>query len=71
MARWLLVGGLCGLAGCGGGSPPTAAKPPADPSIRVKESIGGEVGPVGGQRYREYEGPASQAPAWTKPKPGR
>ena len=60
-----------GAAGCGNSSTPSgSSKPPADPNIRVKESINGGAGPVGGGRSREYEGPASQAPEWAKPKSG-
>jgi hypothetical protein len=40
---------------------------PHDPGQGVE--IGG-AGPVGGSRSREYEGPASQAPEWAKPKTG-
>lgn len=50
--------------------PSGPSKPPADPNIRAKESIGGGAGPVGGARSREYEGPASQAPEWARPKGG-
>jgi hypothetical protein len=39
-----------------------------DPNIRVKEAHGGMLGPVGAGRQREYEGPASKAPDWAKPK---
>lgn len=56
-------------AGCGDTTPPSAPKPD-DPNIKVKESIGGGVGPVGGRRSREYDGPASRAPDWAKPKAG-
>lgn len=65
----MVVAGLGGLLGCGGGSASTAPGAPADPHIQVKESVGGGVGPVGGGRSREYQGPASQAPTWAKPKP--
>jgi hypothetical protein len=61
------VGG--GLAGCGD-APPTQPAP-YDPHIRVKENVGGRVGLVGGGGGREYEGPASKAPDWARPKAGR
>lgn len=44
---------------------------PADPHIKVKDNIGGGVGPVGGGCGREYEGPASQAPKWVKDQQGK
>lgn len=59
-----------GMAGCGD-SPSSASKTApqsGEPHIRVKDTVGGGVGPVGGGRSREYEGPASQAPDWAKPK---
>ena len=67
--RRLFVLAALAAAGCGDKSAPSAPTP-ADPSIRTKEAIGGGVGPVGGGRSREYEGPASQAPDWAKPKAG-
>ncbi len=69
MRRLFLLAALTVAAGCGDTSVPSAPKP-ADPNIRVKDSVGGGVGPVGGGRSREYEGPASQAPDWAKPKAG-
>jgi hypothetical protein len=62
MKRLLMAATFCVLLGCGDES-----KKESDPKIRVRESIGGGVGPVGGGRSREYEGPASQAPSWAKP----
>jgi hypothetical protein len=68
---WLATGAMA-AAGCGDAPPPpTGSKPPADPHIKVKDSIGGGVGPVGGGRGREYEGPASQAPEWVKKQQGK
>jgi hypothetical protein len=61
---------LLTLTGCRDVSQPPAAKP-ADPVIHVKESVGGNIGPIGGGRGWEYEGPASQAPEWAKPKPAK
>lgn len=71
MRRVMLVAVIGLVAGCGGSSPPaptrpTDPKPVSDPIIRVKENIGGEVGPVGATRGREYEGPVSKAPDWVK-----
>lgn len=68
MSRLLLLAAVL-ASGCGDPSAPSAPRP-ADPNIRVKESIGAGAGPVGGARSREYEGPASQAPDWAKPKAG-
>jgi hypothetical protein len=58
------------VAGCGGASSAGPPKKADDPNIRIKDSVGGGIGPVGGSRSREYEGPASQAPDWARPKPG-
>ncbi len=66
MNRLLLFAVASGVIGCGDSTAPPAGKPP-DPVIRVKEAVGGGVGPVGAGRAREYEGPASQAPTWAKP----
>jgi hypothetical protein len=64
MTRLLLSPAACliltAATGCGDSAPTPPAR--SDPHIRVKESVGGGVGPVGGGRGREYEGPASQAP---------
>jgi hypothetical protein len=69
--RLCVLAVLVAGAGCGPSSTSAPQAPkPADPTIRVKESIGGGAGPVGGSRSREYEGPASQAPEWAKPKTG-
>ncbi len=70
MRRVLLLAVVAGVAGCGE-SAPTGPARPADPHIRVKENVGGGVGPVGGGRGREYEGPASQAPKWVKDQQGK
>jgi hypothetical protein len=43
----------------------------ADPTIQVRETIGGGVGPVNGGRGREYEGPASPAPHLAKARTGK
>ena len=70
MRRLLVVMTLVAAVGCGDKSSPSApsAPKPDDPNIRIKESIGGGVGPVGGGRSRDYEGPVSKAPDWAKPK---
>ncbi len=60
---------IAGLGGCGDSVPTGAGK--ADPTIRVRENIGGGVGPVNGARGREYEGPASLAPNWAKARTGK
>jgi hypothetical protein len=58
-----------GLAGCD--DSPATPPAPADPHIKVKEHVGGRIGPVGGGGGREYEGPASKAPEWARPKSGK
>lgn len=65
MTRLLLLAALAAV-GCGGTSP-SKPQQPGDPNIRVRESRGGSVGPVGAGQTREYEGPASKAPEWAKP----
>jgi len=55
------------MTGCSSDSLPPPSQPASDPQIRVKESVGGNAGAIGGSRTREYEGPASKAPEWTKP----
>ena len=73
MRQLLVFPILVGLAGCGSNSSSSDSKAPPksnDSNIRVKESLDGRAGPVGGNRTREYEGPASQAPDWAKPKSG-
>src|SRR5947207_2166983 len=55
MRRLLVLAVLAPAAGCGDNTTPSAPKPD-DSHIRVKDSIGGGVGPVGGGRSREYEG---------------
>lgn len=70
MRRFVLLAALTALAGCGDKSSPSAPVPkPADPNIRVKESVEGGAGPFSGGRSREYEGPVSQAPDWAKTPP--
>lgn len=69
MLRLILLAALAAV-GCGGGGTPTSETPkPGDPNVRVKESRGGSIGPVGAGQSREYEGPASKAPEWTKVAP--
>lgn len=70
MRRLIVLVVIAAASGCGESAPSGASRPPADPNIRAKESINGGVGPAGGGRSREYEGPASQAPEWAKPKTG-
>jgi hypothetical protein len=70
MKRVILAAAILTTAGGCGGSAPTAPGK-TDPTIRVRENIGGGVGPVNGGRGREYEGPASLAPNWAKAQTGR
>jgi hypothetical protein len=70
MRRVLLLAVVGGVSGCGEPASTVLVKP-ADPHIRVKENVGGGVGPVNGGRGREYEGPASQAPKWVKDQQGK
>ncbi len=59
MRRFVLGMLLLALMGCNDSTP-------KDPKIRMQERVGGGVGPIGGTRSREYEGPVSQAPNWVK-----
>lgn len=68
MKRLLLFAMLSALLGCQDSSSSGECKKPDDPNIHVKESVGGGLGPVSGKGEREYEGPASKAPNWAKPK---
>jgi hypothetical protein len=70
LRRVLLMTVVAGVVGCGEPAPTGTARP-TDPQIKVKDAIGGGVGPVGGGRGREYEGPASQAPKWVKDQQGK
>ena len=66
MRRLLMCALLGSAVGCGD-SPPSGSQKPSDPNIKARSSYGGSLGPVGGGRSREYEGPASHAPDWAKP----
>ena len=65
---WMLVVSAMFVTGCDEKpTTKTTSEKPSDPNIRVRESVGGGIGPVGGGRSREYEGPATKAPAWAQP----
>jgi hypothetical protein len=67
MKRFLTCALLVAALGCGDSPTEPGPRAPADPVIKVRNNYGVGVGPVGAGRVREYEGPASQAPAWAQP----